>query len=256
MDYLYPSYMAMTESKLNRHLVKRKYPDELRHKIVELVQKQKREAFRERQKRGALTPLWEHLMHPLAAEIKNTYAMLRYKSRNDERNDKRIEALTAYLTVLTTLHNRFKELRAANEQSPIRMAREKNPPLPNGGEHWTDWIPDHIRSRTLALFKDIPKLSKAKTKQPFARVMPPDVHAKIKPRIMRRLESDLAVLETDLMLMKLHPPTGNALADEEQNRTLAAQQARVDRAKRAREILETIPTHAALPITWHGLVSE
>lgn len=248
--------MRMSESKLNRHLIKRKYPDELRHKVVELVQKQKQHALSQRRKRGAYTPLWEHLMKPLAAEITNTHAMLRYKSRDDERNDKRTEALTAYLTVLTTLHNRFKDLRKANEQSPIRMAREKNPPLPNGGEHWTDWIPDHIRQRILSLFDAIPKIAYAKTKQPFARVMPIDVHAKIKPRIMRRLESDLAVLETDLKLMELHPPTGNTLDDEEQNRTLAAQRARVDRAKRAREILETMPTHAALPITWHGLVDK
>lgn len=256
MSYLYPSYMAMTESKLNRHLIKRKYPDELRHKIVELVQKQKREELRERQKRGAYTPLWEHLMKPLAAEIRATRSMLAYTSRNDERNTARTTALQGYLTVLLTMQSRFKELRAANEQSPLRMAKERTPPLPNGGEHWTDWIPDHIRQRVLDLFKDIPKLAKAKTKLPFARVMPPAVHNKVKPRIMRRLENDLAVLETDLMLMELHPPTGNPLVDEEQNRTLAAQRARISRAKRAREILETLPTHAALPITWHGLVSE
>ena len=256
MDYLYPSYMAMTESKLNRHLVKRKFPDDLRHKIVELVTKQRHHRANEKRKRGQLTPLWEHLMLPLAGEIKNTHAMLRYTSRNEERNAARVEALTAYLTVITTLYDRFKELRRANEKSPIRMAKEKDPPLPNNGEHWTDWIPDHIRQRTLALFTRIPKLAYAKTKEPFSRVMPPDVHAKIKPRIERRLESDLAVLETDLMLMELHPITGNPLEDEETERALLAQRARVDKARRAREILATMTDNEVLPITWHGLVDE
>ena len=104
MDYLYPSYMAMTESKLNRHLVKRKFPDDLRHKIVELVTKQRHHRANEKRKRGQLTPLWEHLMLPLAGEIRNTHAMLRYTSRNEERNAARVEALTAYLTVITTLY--------------------------------------------------------------------------------------------------------------------------------------------------------
>lgn len=256
MAYLYPSYMAMTESKLNRHLIKKKYPDDLRHKIVELVMQQRKHHANERRKRGQLTPLWEHLMKPLAAEIRVMRSALAYTSRSDERNGKRVEALNAYLIVLLTLYARFKELRKANEQSPIRMAKEKDPPLPNGGEHWTDWIPDHIRQRTLALFKDIPKLSKAKTKLPFDRRIPAVIHNAIKPRIMRRLESDLAVLETDLKLMELHPPTGVERIDEEQNLALAAQRARIDRAKRARAILETLPTHAALPITWHGLVDE
>jgi hypothetical protein len=254
--YYYPSYMAMSESKLNRHLIKRKYPDELRHTIVELIGKQRRHRANERRKRGALTPLWDHLMLPLSGEIRNTHAMLRYTAKDPERNAARTEALNAYLTVTTTLYNRFKELRKANEKSPLRIAKEKDPPLPNGGEHWTDWIPDHIRARTLTLFDAIPPMRYAKTKKPFARTMPPDVHAKLKPRIARRLNSDLAVLETDLMLMELNPTSEGFDNDEEKNQALLAQRARVERARKARDILDAMPETEALPVTWHGIIVE
>ena len=200
--YYYPSYMKMSEAKLNRHLIKRKFPDDLRHTLVELIQKQKAHALRERRKRGAYTPLWEHLMQPLAAEIRNVRTTLRYTSRHVEREDARRTAHDAYLTVLLTLYHRFKTLRKANEKSPIRMAKEKDPPLPNGGAHWTDWIPDHIRAKVLTLFDAIPVGAKAKTKRPFERRMTPDVHNRIKPKIRRRLVNDLAVLETDLQLME------------------------------------------------------
>jgi len=256
MDYLYPSYMAMSESKLNRHLAKRKFPDALRHKIVELVTHQRKHRANERRKRGQLTPLWEHLMQPLMFEIRLVRSALSYTSRNGERNAVRVEALNAYLIVMTTLYNRFKDLRKANDKSPVRMAKEKDPPLPNGGEHWTDWIPDHIRQRTLALFKEIPKLAHAKTKRPFERRMPPSVHDEIKQRVVKRLENDLAVLETDLKLMEMHPNPNPDDNEAPHNKALKAQRSRVNRAKRAREILEAMHPTEALPITWHALVSE
>jgi hypothetical protein len=49
--------------------------------------------------------------------------------------------------------------------------------LPNDGTHWTDWIPQKIKSRVLDLFEQIERKPKAKIKIPFERLVPPSLHA-------------------------------------------------------------------------------
>jgi hypothetical protein len=158
--------------------------------------------------------------------------LLRYKGcENDEA---RRDALEAYLTVLNSLKARMVNHCKQDRKTPTMIASEKD--LPNDGTHWTDWIPQKIKSRVLDLFEQIERKPKAKIKIPFQRLIPADLHAKQVTRLKNRTLKDLAIAE---QAQELDPHEDN--------------EAKVRQIKYALDLMDALDENEPVPATWHGL---
>lgn len=56
----------------------------------------------------------------------------------------RNEALDAYSALLDKLSKRLRGFRDLSDQSPAQVAADKD--VPNRGEHWVDWVPQHMQA--------------------------------------------------------------------------------------------------------------
>jgi hypothetical protein len=197
----------------------------------------------EKARQKKLAQMWnEHIM-PLRTERKRVVASLAYKTHNHNNADPRQMALKAYRKVLDTLLSRM-EREASGRPfddrptvSPIEYAKMKN--ATNGGEHWTDFVPTHIKQRVIAMFDEIPYTPKARRKIPFERVVGAELHDLQKERLIRRTEKELIRCKQDVLLN----PRDDAM------------RARVQRIEDALAKIDQLETGEFVPTTWQGLMS-
>jgi hypothetical protein len=123
------------------------------------------------------------------------------------------------------------------EKTPIQMATAKN--LPNNGEHWTDWIPQRIKTPISEAFMEIPHKAKAKRKIPFLRTVTPNLHAKAKKRLLSKTTKEMQTLETRILMQ----PT-----EERQDQ--------LKQMKAALKIIEDMEDGVFIPASWRGIVTE
>jgi hypothetical protein len=231
MDTSYKHYIKLTPNQLHARLVARKTPPYQAESIKKIVAEQQAMLKSENARTKQLTRLWREFMQPLEAERDNVQGMLRYKgSENDERR----EALEAYLTVLNALKAKMLNHCKQDRKTPTMVASDKD--LPNDGTHWTDWIPQKIKSRVLDLFEQIERKPKAKIKIPFERLVPTDLHAKQVTRLKNRTLKELAMAQQTL---DLDPHEDN--------------ESRVNQIKYALDLMDVLDDNEPVPATWHGL---
>jgi hypothetical protein len=199
----------------------------------------KRKSDNARQKQ--LSRMWNEHLLPLQDERKRVLASLAYTGHNRNNADPRQMALKAYKKVLDELMRRMKREASSipmadrPTMSPIEYAKHKN--APNGGEHWTDYVPIHIKQRVIALFDAIPHTPKAKRKVPFERVVGIELHELQKERLIRRTEKELIKCKQDVLLN----PTDEAMRD------------RVQRIEDVLAKIESIEQREHVPTTWQGM---
>jgi hypothetical protein len=231
MDTPYKHYIKLTPNQLHARLVARKTPPYQAESIKKIVAEQQALLKSENARTKQLTRLWREFMQPLEAERDNVQGMLRYKgSENDERR----EALEAYLTVLNVLKAKMINHCKQDRKTPTMVASDKN--LPNEGKHWTDWIPQKIKDRVIALFQEIERKPKAKIKTPFERLVPPSLHAKQLTRLKARTLKELAIAQQTL---DLDPHPDN--------------ESKVNQIKYALDLMDVLDDNEPVPATWHGL---
>ena len=196
----------------------------------------------ENARRKQLGNMWHVHLEPLKLERKRVVASLAYPNHNKNNADPRQMALKAYKTVLDELLRRMKrESRGVPfddrpTMTPVEYAKLKN--APNNGEHWTDFVPSHIKQRIVELFNAVPHTPKARRKIPFERIIGVEMHNLRKERLIRRTEKELQRAKQDVLLN----PENDAVLE------------RVQRIEDALERIDKLEPNEPVPTTWHGLL--
>jgi len=196
----------------------------------------------ENARRKQLGNMWHVHLEPLKLERKRVVASLAYPNHNKNNADPRQMALKAYKVVLDELLRRMnRESRGVPfddrpTMTPVEYAKLKN--APNNGEHWTDFVPSHIKQRIVELFNVIPHTPKARRKIPFERIIGVEMHNIRKDRLIRRTEKELQRAKQDVLLN----PENDAVLE------------RVQRIEDALERIDKLEPNEPVPTTWHGLL--
>jgi len=233
---MYESYLNLTANELHMHLTKQKrqlHPAEIT-KIKNDVAAMKEAMRVDRITRANRRTEWAKVLVPLRYELNNAKVGRNY---NGDTCPHRIEAFDAYIAVMEKLIAMLKHPAKVLEKTPIQMATAKN--LPNNGEHWTDWIPQRIKTPISEAFEAIPHKPKAKRKVPFLRTVTPDLHTKAKARLLSKTIKEMQTLETRILMQ----PT------EERQDQLKKMQA-------ALKIIENIEDNGFVPASWRGIALD
>jgi hypothetical protein len=189
--------------------------------------------------------LWREKILPLQEEKKRVVASLAYTTHNRNNADPRQMALKAYLKVLDELLGRMRrEAKVLPDgygkrttMTPSEYIKSKN--VPNNGEHWSDFVPQHIKDRVCQLFDAVPHTPKARRKIPFERIVGVELHTLLKDRLIRRTEKELVKCKQDVLL---NPREAEPL------------QERVRHIEQALDKIANLEPNEPVPTTWHGLI--
>ena len=210
----------------------------LRREGMDYLAKRKSDNARRKQ----VERMWNEHILPLQAEKKRVVASLAYPTHNRNNADPRRMALKAYLKVIDTLLGKMRREATCvpfddrPTMTPIEYAKAKN--APNNGEHWTDFVPTHIKQRVVAMFDAIPYTPKARRKIPFERVVGIELHELQKERLIRRTEKELVRCKQDALLN----PSDEKLPE------------RIKKMEEALDKIEKLEPAEFVPVTWQGVL--
>ena len=174
---------------------------------------------------------WDKVLKPLRYELNNVKVGRAYDLSDAER----VEAFDAYILVMVTLLSRFAQPLASLDATPIQIALDKG--LPNNGEHWTDWIPDKIKTRIALIFEALPHKTRAKRKVPFQRLTTLEQNANARDKLLARTRNEMETLERK----------------QEMNSTEVGQ-ATLGRMRDALKIIAKLTDTEHIPATWSGVL--
>lgn len=239
------SYVKLTPNELHDRLTRKMklHPtvvDEIKTTVAELKENKRVERITD----TALRKAWGELIHPLRVERDNAKVGLRYKSGAMPSSEKRVEAFTAYLAVLDKLIAKLEPQTIRPWQTPKEYARalnktKKGSPITNDGQHWTDWVPVHIKHAISEAFADLLSKPTARKKIPFQRVIPSAQHREQKERLLKRTIQDQFRIER---MWNMHPTEENAELYINVNKALRA--------------IENAGPNDPMPGTWHGMLKN
>lgn len=157
----------MTAKQLHNTLME-EYPDhlEMRETIKAEINKEREDKRVHRIKRQQQLKAWSPLVYqaykavntPKARVVKAQafydspmgYGSV-YEAGFDESPSKlALDTYKAYMALLQKVADKLRSYRNAGTHTPKQMAKEKG--IPNGGEHWSDWIPEQIKAATIRAF--------------------------------------------------------------------------------------------------------
>ena len=228
---MHKSYAQLTPNALHQRLLKdRIHPAEMqaiKDEVAALKEAQRVDKITRTQRKAE----WDKVLKPLRYELNNAKVGRAYDLDDAER----VEAFDAYILVMETLLTRFAQPLASLEATPIQLAMEKG--LPNNGEHWTDWVPDKIKTKISIIFEALPHKSRAKRKVPFQRLTTPEQNAKAKEKLLRRTEKEIETLERKQSVTQTD-----------------AGQAQLARMREALKIILRLTDTEHIPATWSGVL--
>jgi hypothetical protein len=181
----------LTAKRLHNKLLKM-YPNnlELREQIKADIHKDKEDARAAKIKRKQRLKAWSALVHQAYIAVNSPKARLRkaqevygspmgygspYEAQFDESPSKRtLDTYKAYSALLQKVADKLRSYRDLGTHTPKQLAREKG--IPNDGEHWSDWVPEHIKAQFIRSFQRLEEES------PFA-VFPRKFYAP--PKVQR-----------------------------------------------------------------------
>jgi len=230
-NLMHNSYIKLTPNALHQRLLKERiHPADMQRikdEVAELKEAQRVDKITRTQRKTE----WDKLLKPLRYELNNAKVGRAYDLDDEER----VLAFDAYILVMETLLTRFAQPMKALDATPIQLAIEKD--LPNNGEHWTDWVPEKIKTRIALLFEALPHKSRAKRKVPFQRLSTPEQNAKAKEKLLKRTEKEIETLERKHALN----PTDT-------------QQATLDKMRQAMKVIIKLNDTEHIPATWAGVL--
>lgn len=236
---------------LHNRMTKRGMPAHLVAAAVEAFRKQVNDTKREKLFAGQHRHFWSLLLRPLMYELDSARTGLRYAREKNIDNTQKIDALEAYVLVLEELAMRLVEHRDDKAHTPSQLAKLYNDQhkrfakghfVPNNGEHWTDWVPRHIKLKVTDLFDMAPRERHARPRIPFQRTMPPSLNSRAESALRKRTLSELEPLERILEAYPNHP-------DREKI------QAKADKMRKALNILLNLKPNDFVPTTWQSLIN-
>jgi hypothetical protein len=241
MDIKLERLASLSARELQNYLITHVPHQTDRNLIRANVSAYKEQRRAEKIKKTTQEKLWGALLRDLKYERSNTAVGAAYKSKHP--TPERDEAFAAYLRVLDKLLSLLEDNYKQQGITPSEMAKIKN--VPNNGVHWTDWIPEHIKIKTTALFDGIPHRPKAKRKTPFTRTQRPDV------KKLNRMGEKVSAL--DAMKMQVDDAMTTLRREMSILATEKASDTMTDLA-RVRDWLDEADNTTALPNTWHGVL--
>lgn len=228
---MHKAYIKLKPNDLHQRLLKERiHPaemDAIKTAVAEAKEAQRVDKITRTQRKAE----WDKVLKPLRYELNNAKVGRAY----DLDDEARVEAFDAYVLVLETLLARFAQPLASLDATPIQIALEKG--LPNNGEHWTDWVPDKIKTRIALAFEAIPHKTRAKRKVPFQRLTTPEQNAKARDKLLARTRKEIETLERK----------------QEMNSTEVGQ-ATLERMREALKIIARLTDTEHIPATWSGVL--
>jgi len=228
---MHKAYIKLKPNDLHQRLLKERiHPAEMQRikdEVAEAKEAQRVDKITRTQRKAE----WDKVLKPLRYELNNAKVGRAY----DLDDEARVEAFDAYVLVLETLLARFAQPLSALDATPIQIAIEKQ--LPNNGEHWTDWVPDKIKTRIALAFEAIPHKTRAKRKVPFQRLTTPEQNAKARDKLLARTRKEIETLERK----------------QEMNSTEVGQ-ATLGRMRDALKIIARLTDTEHIPATWSGVL--
>ena len=225
------AYIKLTPNALHQRLLKERiHPAEMqaiKDEVATAKEAQRVDKITRSQRKNE----WDKVLKPLRYELNNAKVGRAY----DLDDEPRVDAFDAYILVMETLLSRFAQPLAALEHTPIQLALEKG--LPNNGEHWTDWVPDKIKTKIAMAFEELPHKTRAKRKVPFQRLTTPEQNAKAKERLLKRTQKEIETLERK---QEMHPTEVG--------------QATLARMRAALKIIIRLTDTEHIPATWSGVL--
>lgn len=222
--------------------------EQIKSSLAEYKTAQRKEKGRERVVRG----MWKLIIDPLINEQRSVRASLRYQSKAYP-NPERLDALTNYAAVLDKLRKKLRKHQRMDKRTPKEQAQYEldtyQRTIPNDGEHWTDWVPPHIRSAIEHAFASIPARYKARVKTPFERVMLERDNTELRSTYILTVKRELADLAQELAMIR----ELNQGQPSEAERDV---QASKDKYERLLTHLITMDDTAVVPPTWGQLYGE
>jgi hypothetical protein len=227
-------YMKMKPQELHNKLAKRIPQPEARELIKADILKAKKAQRVDRLIRLQHRKLWTRLISPLKYELANARVGLKH---NGKHKPEREIAFNAYIRLMEKLLLKLESLQLmrdddAKPMTPSTIAKDAD--IPNNGDHWVDWIPEHKRTEVAHLFEQIPHAPKTKRKIPFQRTQRPNT--KQKTTLLNRTLKELGNEESEQLI----EPTEKRAE-------------RIAMMRRAITMIEQLKPTDAVPHTWHGL---
>jgi len=238
-----PSWLTMSDTRLRKHLSERlRYPSEMVDVIAQQVA-QTREAGRKRSiRKTVLFKAWQDLLAPARAELATVRVLKAQLKKAPE--DVRWDALSQYETCIAAIVAKLKKVQAANEQTPMQfvafLKTQVGRHIPNGGTHWTDFVPPKQRQAISLLFDSLPPPPRGRRKDPFMRRITRAAHKAQRSALYEQLDRVQEAIDREREVA-----TNSFDIDR-----LDAQRMRVEQAKYA---LEQTPRNKPLPTRWQAL---
>ena len=158
----------LTAKQLHNKLLKL-YPNnlELREQIKADFHNEKEAARAVKIKRKQQLKAWSALVYQAYKAVNAPKARIRkaqeeygspmgyespYEAQFDTSPSKRVlDTYKAYSALLQKVADKLRSYRDAGTHTPKQLAREKA--IPNDGEHWSDWVPTHIKAQFIRSFE-------------------------------------------------------------------------------------------------------
>lgn len=200
-------------------------PEDIIAKTIDGIKEFRKARTKERASRKEAEKQWGEIILALQHERKIVRSMVRYKPKNPA--PEREEFITHYFEVLTKVYER------------LNTKRQQSAGLPEH-DHWTDYVPHHIKAALMDAAINIPHRDKAKIKTPFERTIPFALFDLRKGRLQRSTRAQLqTVLERQVQ--------------EPDNAQLKVKEARI---REALVKISALEMGQHVPNTWHGLVEK
>jgi hypothetical protein len=158
----------LTTKQLHNKLLKM-HPDniELREQIKAGIHKDREAERAAKIKRKQQLKAWSALVYQAYKAVNAPKARIRkaqevygspmgygspYEAQFDTSPSKRVlDTYKAYGALLHKVADKLRSYRDAGTHTPKQLAREKA--IPNDGEHWSDWVPTHIKEQFIRSFE-------------------------------------------------------------------------------------------------------
>jgi hypothetical protein len=237
-------WLDVSEARLRDVLVAKKLPSAIAGQLVARVQEMKAERRKARIKATTVANSWEALLAAARAERQTVYVRKTHAKKKVPPDQRKWEALCAYETAITAVIERLRKVQGSSEHTPKQfvayLKEETGRVVPNGGEHWTDFVKASERRQVTLMFDALPPPGRGRRKQPFERRMTKPQHKAQSFALAAELVNSIASAERE------YEVTTDPEAQDRLNRQL-------DDMYRAQHVLDSNPP-AVLPRTWHGLI--
>lgn len=190
-----------------------KWSEEHIIRTVEQLRTERAERTKQRAQTRVHGSAWGEIIEALQHERRIVRTMVRYKTA--EPAPERDEFVLAYHNVLTKTYGKLVLLR-------------KQGGMPEH-THWTDYVPQNVKDAFAEALVSIPPRNRAKTKIPFERTDPLDLHDRRKGRLLRRTYTERK--------------TAIDNGDDD----------KAEQITKAIELINDLPPNAHVPNTWHGM---